>query len=285
MVFARTSGGLIDFSSALAVNNKGAAEQRITTISGKPMELVMKPDSPASSVTGLITLKSLQNAEILPSQNTFASLFNAALSAANPPPVVKNSTTGVLVQKFAYVEVQPGVFKTEINAPTAEGEYEVTTIVSYKDASITPTETKLITVVDPEGYVYQQVADGKLRIENANVSIYWLNPDTKKYEPWQAEKFLQKNPILTDDTGKYSFLVPQGTYYLTASATNYANFKSVPFEIKEDNGVRIDIELKKKTFLPDWFNWEAVIAVLLFLVVVMLGVMIVFSIKKGRIKK
>jgi hypothetical protein len=281
LVFAGTSGGLINFSSTLTVDKQGIAEQKITTISGKPVELVIRPDNPASKVVGIITLKSLASAGGAANQNIFAKLFTAALTTVNTVPTTQSASVGLLVQKFEYSEVSPGVFKAEINAPTAEGNYEVTTVAEYKDTSLASTETNLILVVDPEGYVYKQTPAGKLRIENATVSIYWLNPDTKKYEIWQAEKFLQKNPILTNDTGKYSFMVPQGMYYLTASATDYYDFKGAPFSIKEDNGIRIDIELKTKSFLPDWFNWQIVIAGLLFIIMALL-IIVILKFFKGR---
>jgi len=283
LIFARTSGGLIDISSALVVDGQGNAGQRITAISGKPLDLIIRPDSPASRVTGLITLKTLQNAEAEPKNKGIASrLLTAALTAANPASAERSSaSSGLLLQKFDYAEVRPGVFKASISAPTAEGQYEVVTVVEYKDQSLSPTETRLTAIIDPEGYVYRQVADGRLRIENAEVSIYWLNPETKKYELWQAEKFLQKNPILTNDTGKYSFLVPQGTYYLAVSATTYSDFKSDPFVVNQDNGVKMDIELKKKTIMPEWFNWEMAITALLLIILIFICIF-TFAYIKGR---
>ncbi len=258
IVFARTAGELVDFTSALVIDDKGNVKQKITTISGKPIELVIKPDQLARKVSGFVTLKNLQNAQKNQSnQNNLAKNLPAALSAADSAPAPKDSSSNILlvVQKFEYSEIKPGVFKAKINAPTAEGEYEIFTVVQYKDKSLPAAETSLIAVVDPEGYVYMQTADGKLRIEKATVSIYWLNPETKKYELWPARKFLQKNPIITNDTGKYSFLVPRGTYYLTVKAANYIDFIGDPFSIEEDNGVRMDIKLKKKSFLPNWLNW------------------------------
>jgi len=270
IVFAKASGGLIDFSSVLSVDDKGKTQQKIRAISGKPIQLVIKPDNPASRVTGLITLKSLASAS-QPSKNVFTKLFTAALMVANPVPTAQNSAvSGLLVQKFEYKEIKSGVFAAEINAPSAEGEYEVSTIAEYKDVSLTATETSLTLLVDPEGYVYKQTSEGKLRIQNAIVSIHWLNPDTEKYELWPADKFLQKNPIITNDTGKYSFLVPQGTYYLTATSPNYLDYKSDTFSIKEDNGVTMDIELKTKTLMPEWLNWSTMIIILLLIIIILI---------------
>ncbi len=278
MVFARTAGELIDFSPSLIIDAKGNAEQKITAISGQPLQLVIKPANPASRVTGLMTLTHPLTTLSKPHRNILAQLFGAALAAAQQPLEQSQSSalSGLLVQKFDYSEVRPGVFEAKINAPTAGGEYQVTTVVEYKDKSITPTETKMTTVVDPEGYVYKQTADGKLRIENASVSLYWLNPSKKEYELWPAERFLQKNPSLTDDTGKYSFMVPQGEYYLTVSAPGYASFKGNAFSVKEDNGVKLDIELKKINILPGWANWQLLVSVLLFIFVIILICILVY---------
>jgi hypothetical protein len=85
-------------------------------------------------------------------------------------------------------------------------------------------------IVNPEGYVFSQLADGRLRIKGASVSLYQLNPKTEQYEIWPAEQFLQKNPIVTDETGKYSFLVANGTYKLKAESLGYESYESEPFE-------------------------------------------------------
>jgi hypothetical protein len=286
IVFARTAGELIDLTTAISVNKDGKVEQKINTISGRQIELVIKPESPAKRVSGLVALTKAQNTEAKPRKDIFSAVLGAALSQVVQTTTTQNPSTpaGLLLQKFEYDEVKPGVFKATINTPENEGEYEIVTVVEYKDKALSPTENHLTAVVDPEGYVYKQTPDGRLRIQNAKVSIYWLNTETNKFELWPAEKFLQKNPVFTDETGKYSFLVPQGTYYMTASAENYLDYKSDEFTIKEDNGVRMDIELKKKTFLPEWLGWNGIIAVLLLMIVVMLGVIITWVIRKNITK-
>ena len=202
------------------------------------------------------------------------------MSVANPKPAPQSSElSGLIVQKFAYTEVKPGLFTAEINAPTPEGEYEINTIVAYKDQSVIPTETRLTALVDPEGYVYQKISGLQARIANTTVSLYWLNPNTNKYEIWQAGKFMQKNPVITDTTGNYSFLVPSGTYYLTAKAPNYYDYKSESFVIKENNSVAMDIELKAKKV--GWFNWVEVIAISLLVIIVLFCILIMVHIK-GR---
>ena len=58
IVFAKTGGELIDFNIALSVTEKGEPQQKISTISGKPLQLVVKPDKPVKSVKGYVVFKS-----------------------------------------------------------------------------------------------------------------------------------------------------------------------------------------------------------------------------------
>lgn len=58
IVFAKTGGELIDFNIDLSVTDKGEPQQKIATISGKPLQLVVKPDKPVKSVKGYVVFKS-----------------------------------------------------------------------------------------------------------------------------------------------------------------------------------------------------------------------------------
>jgi autotransporter-associated beta strand protein len=281
VVFARTAGELIDFSSSLSISKDGVAEQKITVISGKPIDLVIKPDAPAKNVLGFLILKKTQVSE-----NTKEPLFKyllASLSLAFENKTEKKDSLGLLVQKFEYQEVKEGVFKASILAPNTDGEYQVATVIEYEDSTITPKETSLTAVVQSEGYVYSLLPDGRLRIKGASVTLYWHNPDTYEYEPWPADKFLQKNPIITDDTGKYSFLVPQGTYYIEAKANGYLTYKSENIIMKENNSITQEIELEKSSLLPGWLNWQVIIIALLILLIALITIMIIVFIKRSKL--
>ncbi len=121
----------------------------------------------------------------------------------------------------------------------------------------------LITAVDPEGYVYEKYGDKELRISGAIVSLYWLNPETKKYELWPAQKYQQENPQVTDVSGNYLFLVPPGFYYLKVEAPGYLTYQSKPFEIKRGNGIHMNIELKSKYWWLEEIDWKVVVIICL----------------------
>lgn len=265
IVFVRDQGEMIDYSIAISVDSAGQVRQKINTMAGRAMELVIKPDQPARSVTGFMTLKKVAVGQTKTNVLGYISkILTASLITPTEPSSEKLSAdSALLLNKFAYAETLPGIYVASIDAPRAEGEYDMSTVIEYKDINLAPKETKMAVVVNPEGYVFSQMQDGKLRVKGASVSLYWLNPQTNEYELWPADKFSQKNPILTDDTGKYSFLVPKGTYKIKATATNYSNFESEPFVMKEDIMVNKDIELFKKTGWFDWLNWQNIITFLL----------------------
>jgi len=290
IVFARTGGELIDYSMAISLNKEGRVQQKITTVSAKPMELVVKPDQPASSVMGYMTLvKSEVGGTNKPSVLGYITKFLTAsvVSSVNNPPSPEASAGqgALLVDKFAYAETQPGIFTANISAPATEGEYEVSTVIVPKDILLAPKETKMAVVVNPEGYVYNQTPDGRLRIQGASVSLYYLNTATKEYELWPADKFLQKNPIKTDETGKFSFLVPKGTYKLKVEATNYTAYESEPFEMKKDIAVSMNVELFRKSGLFGWLNWQSIIIALLVAVIILLFTIVIIFIKRSPARR
>jgi len=290
IVFARTGGELIDYSMAISVNSEGKVQQKIATVSAKPMELVIKPDQPASSVTGYITLTKAQvGQKDKPSVLGYMTKFLTAsvASSVNEKKATQNGSTenALLVNKFTYAETQPGIFIANISAPATEGEYEISTVIVPKDISIAPKETKMAVVVNPEGYVYSQTPDGRLRIQGASVSLYYLNTATKEYEVWPADKFLQKNPVKTDETGKFSFLVPKGTYKIKVETGNYKIFESAPFEMKQDIAVNMNIELFKKTGLLSWLNLQNIIIALLIAVIILLFTIAIIFIKRSPARR
>lgn len=304
IVFAKTGGELIDLNIALTVNNKGKPQQEISTISGKPLYLIVKPEQPVAKIRGYVVFRSKNFRTDNLKHGTFSfnldNLLNLTLFAA--PALAQTAVdanyialeggnisnltsqniedklqvsgskfqeTRLVLTEFEYTDPDgDGIYTAEIQVPIAEGEYEIITVMDFEDAELGKKEIRLITVVDPEGYIYEG-ADGKeIRIPGAIVSLYSLNLETKQYELWTATEYQQENPQITDSTGKYSFLVPEGFYYLTVEAPGYMIYEGKPFEVKEGSGIHENIELKTKYWWIKIVDWKtvALIAVILFLI-------------------
>ncbi|MBU2539600.1 hypothetical protein KJ786_00340 [Patescibacteria group bacterium] len=301
IVFAKTGGQLIDFNIALSITEKGEPQQKITTISDKPLQLMVKPDKSVKSVKGYIIFKSkkpvtynlkpeIQKFQV-PSfkfQDLTASLIFATpifVSPAEPSHYIaleggsipenklqasssKLQGTKLVLLEFEYTDPDgDGIYTAEVQAPIVEGEYEIITVMDYDDPKLATKETRLITVVDPEGYVYEKDGVKETRIPGAIISLFWLNPETKQYELWSAKEYQQENPQTTDVRGTYFFLVPEGFYYLKVEAPGYLFYDGKPFQIKEGSGVHINIELKTKYWWLRVIDWKTALLIILILLI------------------
>lgn len=174
----------------------------------------------------------------------------------------------LVLQEFSYNDDDnDGIYTAEITAPAVEGEYDIITIIDYEvDGKIVSKEILMRTVVDPEGYVFEKIKDKELRLPKVQVAIYRLN-QAGEYELWPAKEYNQENPQITDVTGKYSFLVPPGKYYLTAEADGYASYQSEMFEVSAGPGVHTNIELKTKHWYLKMIDWKTLALLALFVLV------------------
>jgi hypothetical protein len=266
IVFAKTGGELIDFNIALTVTDKGEPQQKITTISGKPLQLVVKPDRPVKSVKGYVVFKSKNPRPTsfqFPFHQLAASLIFANPVFAHPQDKPVRIEEKLVLLEFEYTDPDgDGIYTAEIQAPLVEGEYEIITVMDFEGPELGKKEIRLITVVDPEGYIYEKDGDKETRIPGAIVSIFWLNPETKQYELWPAKEYQQENPQITDATGKYSFLVPEGFYYLKVEAPGYLIYDGKPFQVKEGSGVHVNVELKTKYWWLKIVDWKTILLIL-----------------------
>jgi len=263
IVFVKAGGQLIDFSAALTLSDKGEPKQTITTIVGKTLQLAVKPDKPVNSITGYVVFKSkTRQTSSIPipfSQLTASAIFSNPVLAKpqkNPVSVEEKLVLG----QFEYTDPDgDGIYTAEIQAPVIDGQYEIITVFDYKNIQLGKKELRLVVVVDPEGYVYEKQGDKETRIPGAIISLFWLNSETKQYELWPAKEYQQENPQTTDVRGTYSFLVPQGFYYLKVETPGYLAYDGKPFQVTEGSGVHVNIGLKMQYWWLYIIDWKTVL--------------------------
>ena len=276
-VFVRAEDETIDLPISVVVNERGMPEQKFTTVARTILKLVVKPDRPAKQIIGYLAFKSKGGGrqvgimslpvpdEVAPNARTsfFASAADTlgTLLGAAPQDTEERFT----LRQFTYADPDgDGIYTATIQAPVVDGAYDIYTIITYEDRRVANNELKLTAVVDPEGYVYEQVSGKELRIPGAIVSMMWLNPETSQYEMWPAAKFNQENPQVTDVRGSYAFLVPPGTYSLFISAPGYGNYQGKPFKVEEGgSGVHVNIELSSGKQWMDIFDWKTDLLILI----------------------
>jgi len=303
IVFISAYQEKINFNSSLVLD-EGSLKQKISAPSSTNLNIAIKLDQPASSISGYIALKKSAYSldknlefgmmndeyetgnwklEIVPLLNSIlsapSSLASAEAMADKQETEPKEVEQRFVLAQFQYADPdQDGIWTADIQTPAVTGEYEIISLINYQDQSIPPKEIRLITVIDPEGYVFERITNQELRIMNAEVSIYQLNSQTNEYELWPAQNYDQQNPQITDATGKYSFLVPAGSYYIKAEAAGYHPYQSDIFEVSEAKNVHLELELKAKLGWKNILTWERALLILL------LG-LIIYNFYRGRRKK
>lgn len=265
IVFARVGGGLLDVNIILSIDGQGKPQQIIETISGAPLQLAVKVDALVNKVTGYIVFESSRSTQTsfeIPLKALTASLMFAGpdLAQTQTQPVAVEKR--LVLSKFEYQNTGDGVYTASIQAPTVVGQYQIITVIDYQEIKTVSEELKLITVVDPEGYIYEKQGNKETRIGGAVASLYWLNSDTKQYELWPAKNFQQENPQITNVSGTYSFLVPEGYYYLKVDAPGYLSYEGAPFQVKEGSGVHTNVQLKTKYWFLNIVDWKTVLLII-----------------------
>lgn len=293
-VFARASGELVDLNVVMSVSDKGKVIQKMSALPGKTLRLVVKPISKPRSVTGYFVFKSA-TPRISKNVISRSSLVASALFSADD--LVENvqsvqglalniqgktlytdgeSAGGVLpvenklvLSSFEYTDPDnDGIYTADVATPSVPGEYEIITVIDYIDPELGVRQMRLITVVDPEGYVFEKNNGKETRIPSAIVSLYYLNTAAKKYELWKASDYQQDNPQITDVRGTYSFLVPEGSYYFQVEAPGYNTYKGKVFVVAEGNGIHQNIELKSGRGWLSALDWRTILLVVVFLLLV-----------------
>lgn len=258
-VFAQTGNQLIDFETKLTVTSDGQPRQVISSITNHQLFLVTKPSTSVNKVSGQLIFTS-PTVSLRSPAVTLSTLF-APPALAEEAKTVENR---LVTQAFTYEDPdRDGIYTAAITTPATDGQYEIITRYHASSETIGDKEVRLITVIDPEGYIYEKQGGKEVRIPNATVTIHHFFGDTKTV--WPANDFSQVNPQVTNQTGKYAFLVPNGTYKLTVKAQGYKNYESQPFVVDDERGIHTNIELISSNPFKrvNWLFVSIVMAVLL----------------------
>ncbi|HTE49096.1 MAG TPA: carboxypeptidase-like regulatory domain-containing protein [Candidatus Paceibacterota bacterium] len=279
-VFARVAAELVDLNVVMSIGDQGEVIQKISSLPGKTMRLVVKPISAAKSVTGYFVFKSATPRISTETETGIprSSLSASALFSMNdlvqnvPSPVpVENK---LVLSSFEYTDPEhDGIYTADVVTPATPGQYEVITVIDYIDPQLGTRQMRMIAVVDPEGYVFEKNNGKETRIPSAIVSLYYLNVSTKQYELWPAKEYSQENPQITDVRGTYAFLVPEGSYYFSVEAPGYDSYQGKAFVVTTGAGIHDNIELISgrgwfAKLLPDSFSPQTILLVVVFLLLV-----------------
>ncbi|GBD34407.1 hypothetical protein HRbin35_00124 [bacterium HR35] len=281
IVFIKTAKGNLDLRPKITLDEEGNIVQKINLVAGQEFILMIKPSEKVKSIKGYLVYRG--------SSKSFLEKILGFVSAKTQPDAENNIRLNpfnnprksafnkeieerLKIYEFEYQDKDgDGVYTAEVSIPKIVGEFEIKTIIEYERVDLGKKELRLITAIDPEGYVYEKIFGKEARIEGAKVYLYWFNPETKKFELWPASKFSQINPQITDKSGNYVFLVPEGRYYLKVEKEGYFPFQSDEFYALEGGSVHQNIELKPKYWFLFAIDWKFIVIIVLLLLLIFRG--------------
>lgn len=162
----------------------------------------------------------------------------------------------VLSEQYPLVDEDgDGIYEVILSFGQQDKNKEVTMLVVERYANGEVNVTPITVLIDPYGYVYTRVntdpkqpivLDTEQRVENARVLLYWQNEATGSWQKWPSAKYYQENPIFTNKQGEYSFMVPEGNYYLTANRDGYQFYRSEKVLVENAKPVNLNIFLSQK---------------------------------------
>ncbi len=82
-------------------------------------------------------------------------------------------------------------------------------------------------------------------LQNATVTLYTRDPDTKQWETWNGEAYGQPNPHLAAK-GTYGFYLPPGIYYIRVDAPNHKRLTTNSFHVTTPSIVATDLSLASR---------------------------------------
>ena len=202
---------------------------------GERLKLYFKPEREVNTITA--TMLFTTSLSIEPHELKF--IFVKAAEAA-PAALAKE----YIVDETFYQDGDgDGVWEASVVLPVVGGDYAIETVVDYVDGIDETFKREFL--IDPEGYIFRKAGDDEARLSDVTVTIYQKHEDKGSYLLWNAGRYDQINPQVTNRTGEYSFLVPAGTYQITAFRKGFRLYESEELVVTRSTPVHLNIELKK----------------------------------------
>lgn len=102
-------------------------------------------------------------------------------------------------------------------------------------------------VVEKSGSIYEESKGSDFPLVGAGIYLYYFDTISRSWVLWEGSSFGQDNPQVTTDSGKYSFIIPPGKYYLEVKKDGYKTIRSQIFERDENILVNFNFPLSPKT--------------------------------------
>ncbi len=95
--------------------------------------------------------------------------------------------------------------------------------------------------IDPSGYVYEGVTNN--RLEGVTATLYFKDQDTGEAVIWEDASGEEQNPQVTDETGRYSWMVSDGQWQIKFEKEGYKTYTTEWMDVPPPQ-TKINVELE-----------------------------------------
>ncbi|MCW1908484.1 MAG: redoxin domain-containing protein [Candidatus Saccharibacteria bacterium] len=121
------------------------------------------------------------------------------------------------------------------------GVYQVRATSRDGGGNISTRELATIRVQSPA-----TITDGGQSVKDATVTVFYQDIETKTWNEWDGSVYSQSNPVVVGDDATYSFLLPEGKYYIKVQAKGYRATLSNIFDVYQPTVIGANTVLKKR---------------------------------------
>ncbi|RUL49804.1 carboxypeptidase regulatory-like domain-containing protein [Lysinibacillus antri] len=216
-----------------AVEEKFAITAKVTsgndTVNSKPTEITYTPNVP---VIKDVTVKAGWNGNV--KLNPYTGVATFAITEHTPLDTTikfdKDVDTATLTFLGKTYDMKKGTDNTfsfdgnKLGKWTSYGEQLLEVTFKKGDVEITIPLMNIIVLIDPSGFVFEGSMDNRLEGVQAVVETRATSNDP--WVQWNAEKFGQINPQVTDENGRYGWDVIQGEWRVIFTKEGYEPYIS-----------------------------------------------------------
>ncbi|MEK7201677.1 MAG: Ig-like domain-containing protein, partial [Patescibacteria group bacterium] len=151
-------------------------------------------------------------------------------------PLEKNRSTGLWEGQVTFAQIG-----------------EVSIHLSARDALGNEAKEKLLgqTIVKRRGRVSSL---DRQPIEGVKITVLAYQPESQKFVFWQAESYGRQNPIVTDASGEYELLLPEGRWQLVVQKPGFERLRTTELEFTQPRFITIELALKQRQGIRGWFE-------------------------------
>lgn len=141
-------------------------------------------------------------------------------------------------------------YRGTIKAPEKPGQYPLDIYIIYKNK--TQDTIKAEVIVENFGQTTNLInkilnkffkrLNLKEGIKGTQITLYWFNQKTDRWEIWPGQTYNQENPQITNEKGEYGFMVAPGKYSLLFNKKWYLSKTIKEFEL-ENNIINFKVNL------------------------------------------